>query len=101
MLAAAAGIGIAYLDSRPGWDDTGISAGLVLIAAAVAAALSGWRPWLWALLVGVWTPLVEVALAGPAGLGSPLGSVAAVVVASVGAALGWTIARWARQRMAP
>ncbi len=100
LLAATAGIGIAYLDSRPGWDATAITAGLLLLTAAVVAAVSGWRPWLWAALVGIWTPLVEVALEGPVGLGSPLGSVAALIVAAIGATLGWALARWAR-RLAP
>jgi hypothetical protein len=48
--ALAAGLGIAWMDSRPTWDDTGISAAALFVASGVAAAL-GVRWWLAALLV--------------------------------------------------
>ncbi len=82
-VAALVGLGVAYVDSRPSWDDTGITAGMLLIAAAAAAAIAGRRPWLWALLVGVWTPAVEIAL------GHQLGSLAALAFAAAGAAVGY------------
>ncbi len=81
--AALVGLGVAYVDSRPTWDDTGITAGVLLIAAAAAAALAGRRPWLWALLVGVWTPAVEIALS------HQFASLAALAFAAVGAAVGY------------
>jgi hypothetical protein len=90
--AVAAGAAIGYVDSRPGWDDTGITAGLLIVAAGAAAAVSGRRPWLWALLVGGATPLLEI----PAG-GSPA-SLAALLFATVGALAGWLVARgWQRR----
>jgi len=55
--AVAMGIAIAYVDSRPGWDDAGITAGSLLIAAGVVALIGPQRPWLWALAVGIWIPL--------------------------------------------
>ncbi len=92
MAAAAAvavigGLLIAYLDSRPGFDDTGVTAVLVITVAAVAAAIGGTRPWLWAILVGGWTPLVEIAEGGSTG------SLLALVFAGAGAAIGYFAAR--------
>jgi hypothetical protein len=59
MLAAALGWCIAWVDPRPTWDDTGVTA----IALVVVAAALGWlrpqRPWVWALLIGGWIPLLE------------------------------------------
>jgi hypothetical protein len=86
-LAAAAGLAIAILDSRPGWDDTAISAVLLVVAAFVVTAVAGHRPWLWALLVGVWTPLLEIPTTGATG------SLLALAIASVGAFAGYGLAR--------
>jgi hypothetical protein len=79
LVAAAIGLTLGYLDSRPSWDDTGITAGLLLLTSAMVAGLSGRRPWLWALLIGIWIPLLEVW--GAAGLAS----VAALAISTVGA----------------
>jgi hypothetical protein len=78
-LAAAIGLTLGYLDSRPSWDDTGITAALLLLTSAMVAAVSGRRPWLWALLIGIWIPLLEVS--GAAGLAS----LAALAVSTLGA----------------
>ena len=86
-IALLIGIAVAYVDSRPAWDDTGITAGSLLLGAGVTAAASGRRPLLWALLVGVWTPIVEIALHNqPA-------SLAAIGFAVVGAMGGCLIRR--------
>lgn len=83
VLAVAAGLAIAVLDSRPGWDDSGITAALLALAAFVVAAVSGRRPWLWALLVGVWTPLLEIPSTGATG------SLLALAIAAIGAFAGY------------
>jgi len=49
-LALCAGLGIAWVDSRPGWDDTGMTVGALVIAAALAA-FARVPPWLAAILV--------------------------------------------------
>ena len=49
-MALCAGLGIAWVDSRPGWDDTGLTAGALVIAAAMAS-LARVPPWLAAALV--------------------------------------------------
>ena len=86
-IALVGGIGIALMDSSPGFDDTGITAVGLLLVAALAAALDGRRPLLWAVLVGAWIPLLEI----PATRSSaPL---AALVFAGVGAVVGYLAAR--------
>ena len=89
LLVAAPAIGllIGYVDSRPTWNDAGITVSLVLLASALAAGVSGRRPWLWALLIGGWVPLLELRGAtGPA-------SLVALVVAGMGACAGYALVR--------
>jgi hypothetical protein len=87
VVAVFGGLAIAWIDASPGWDDTGITAGLLVIGAGVAAGISGRRPWLWALLVGLPTPFVELSRGGdPA-------SLAALAFAAVGAAVGYSVGR--------
>ena len=58
VLAAAlvAGAAIAIVDAQPTWDDTGVTAGAMAIAAAGFGFLGPQRPWRWALAVGLWIP---------------------------------------------
>jgi hypothetical protein len=86
-VANAVGLAIAFIDSSPGWDSTGITAGLLLLSAGAVSALGGDRPWLWALLVGLPTPAVELAA------GADGGSIAALGIAAGGATVGWAIGR--------
>jgi hypothetical protein len=90
VVAIAAGIGVALIDSSPGWDSTGITAGLLLLGAAAAATIGRDRPWLWALFVGLPTPILETVRDGNAG------SWLALVFAAGGAAIGWSVARAGR-----
>jgi len=87
LVAGAIGLTLGYLDSRPSWDDTGITAALLLLSSAMGAGLSGRRPWLWALLTGIWIPLFEVL--GAAGLAS----LAALGVSTIGAFGGYLLVR--------
>jgi predicted acyltransferase len=87
LVAAAISVTLGYLDSRPSWDDTGITAALLLLTSAMSAGLSGRRPWLWALLTGVWIPVFEVW--GTAGLAS----LAALGVSTIGAFGGYLLLR--------
>jgi hypothetical protein len=80
------------MDSRPGYDDTGVTAVLLISVTAVAAAIGGTRPWLWAILVGAWTPIIEISSGGSTG------SLLALVFAGAGAAIGYLAARGARSR---
>jgi hypothetical protein len=60
-VAVCLGLLIAYVDSRPNWDDTGITALALLLSCGVLGALGPERPWLWALAVGAWIPAHEIA----------------------------------------
>ncbi len=86
ITALAAGIGLAWFDTRPGWDDTAVTVVSLVVGAAVAASLSGRRPWLWALLVGLPIPIAEVP-------GGQLAGIVALVFAAVGALTGWLASR--------
>jgi hypothetical protein len=55
--AVVVGLSIAYVDSRPGWDATGITAFSMLIVAAILGFIGPRKPWLWGLGVGIWIPL--------------------------------------------
>jgi hypothetical protein len=91
IIGAAAviiGLGVGWLDSRPGWDDTGITVGMLSVAALGATLLAGGRrPWLWAALVAGWTPLIEIPATGQ------LASLAALVFAALGALTGALLVR--------
>jgi hypothetical protein len=87
LVAAAIGLALGYVDSRPSWDDTGITAALLLLSSAMVAGLSDRRPWLWALLIGISIPLLEVW--GAAGLAS----LAALAVSTLGAFAAYLLAR--------
>ena len=58
-----AGLAIAWIDSRPTWDDTAITVFALLAFAGIFASIEPRRPWLWALTVGIWTPSYSVLLA--------------------------------------
>ena len=88
--AFAIGLAIGWNDSRPTWDDTGVTAGLLVMAAAVFGVVNPARWWLWGLLVGVGTPLFEIA--GETGTAS----LAAFVFSGVGAAGGASASRLLR-----
>jgi hypothetical protein len=60
LLAAAAGLFIAWVDSRPTWDDAGITAGMIFLTAAFFGALRPARAPAWALAVGAWVPLFGI-----------------------------------------
>ena|SRR5436305_7538681 len=57
VVAIVIGLGIAYVDSRPHFDDAGITAGLLVISAGLLGLIAPQRPWLWALAIGIWIPL--------------------------------------------
>jgi hypothetical protein len=62
LSALMLGLLIFMVDSSPDWDDTGVSAAMVLAASGLMGAI---HP-VWALAVGSWVPLMGFAL-DPAG----------------------------------
>lgn len=89
LLAAALSLGamITWYDGRPTNDDTGITAGILLIVAACFGYLGPRRPWLWALLLAGGIPLLAIARSGN------YGSLLALAIALVGAYGGMGIRR--------
>jgi hypothetical protein len=83
-LAAVSGFGIGWMDSRPGFDATGVTVASLLIAGAVAALVEGsgsfGRALVLIALVGGWIPIFES--------GSLPASAAALVFAAIGAFAG-------------
>jgi hypothetical protein len=57
LLSFAGGFLILIIDSSKGWDDTGITAGMLIILSAVCGFLYPKRFWYWALLSGLWIPI--------------------------------------------
>ena len=84
-VATMAGLFFAYVDSRPTWDDTGITVGVILLTSGLLALVGFQRPWLLALAIGVWLPLYEIITA------HAYASIAALVVAFIGAYGGWIV----------
>jgi hypothetical protein len=94
-VAAISGLLFAWVDSRPTWDDTGILAGAILLACGAITLLGGRRPWLVALLVGVWIPLRGIFVT------HNYGSVLALVFALAGAYAGWALRAGIRRALHP
>jgi hypothetical protein len=86
-VAIVLGLLIGYVDSRPTWDDTGVTAGVLLIVTAMLGALAPQRPWVWALCVGLWIPIFGISNS------SNYGSLIAVAIAFVGAYAGMLVRR--------
>jgi len=91
-LAVLMGLFIAYVDSRPTWDDTGITAGTMLLSSGLLTLLGYRRPWLIALAIGLWTPLYETYLSGNFRLpGVILLPLFILLITFVGAYAGWAV----------
>lgn len=81
------GVAIGFIDSRPSWDDTGVTAGALLLVTLLLGAVAPQRPWATALAVGIWIPLF-----GIVGRGN-YGSLLALAFAFVGAYAGALLRR--------
>jgi hypothetical protein len=64
LFSVVAGVGIACIDSSPGWDDSGITAGMIVIGSGISGFVYGKKLWLWALLTGIWIPLHAIFMTG-------------------------------------
>ncbi|MBI2780458.1 MAG: hypothetical protein HYX55_01520 [Chloroflexi bacterium] len=93
-LALVAGLVLMFMDTRPAFDDTAITVVGLVGAAFLAVVIDGSadlrRALALALLVGIWIPIVEIALSGT------FGSVMALVFAGAGAVAGLLVARTLR-----
>jgi uncharacterized membrane protein len=59
LLGLSIGLGllIAWIDSRPTWDDTGVTAAMILVVAAIIGYIYPKQPVIWALTVSAWIPM--------------------------------------------
>jgi hypothetical protein len=60
LVSLIAGVMIGRLDAGPGWDDTAITAVLLVAASAASALIAGRFPWLFAITTGMFVPLFEL-----------------------------------------
>ncbi len=89
-MAVLTGLFIAYVDSRPTWDDTGITVGMMLLSSGLLTLLGYRKPWLSALAIGLWTPLYETYLSHHFSLpGVILLPLFVLLITFVGAYAGW------------
>ena len=82
VVALILGAFVTWMDSSPGWDDTGLTVGMVFLSTLALGFFGPKYPWLWALIVGGGIPLVEIPLTHNSG------AVAALIIAIVGAFAG-------------
>lgn len=85
LVALVCGAVIGYVDSRPTWDDTGVTVGVIALVCGLLGAVAPDRPWLWAVAVGGWVPAFDWLCNGN------LESLAAVGVAFVAAYVGMAV----------
>ncbi len=90
LLAVALALGglITYVDTLPTWDDTGITAAALLVISGVLGFLGPSRPWLWALALGVWIPIVGFVRT------QNYWAMVALVLAFLGAYAGMAVRTW-------
>jgi hypothetical protein len=66
VVSVTLGCAIAYVDSRPYWNDAGVTAFALLAFAGFLGFIVPRHVWLWALGIGIWIPtLAMVTQPGP------------------------------------
>lgn len=102
ILGLLVGILIAYVDSRPTWDDTGITVGSMLLSSGLFTLLGYRKPWLMALVIGSWTPVYETFVSRNFALpGVVLFPVVVLSICLVGAYSGWAVHQGIRRARQP
>jgi hypothetical protein len=64
LIACGVGLFFSYVDHRPHFDDTGVLACGIALSSMVFGAIEPRYPWLWALAVGGFVPLVNIVTVG-------------------------------------
>ncbi len=62
VFASIAGMVVAWIDSRPNWDDMALLVFMVFLSAFVFAYLAERKFWAIALAVSIWIPIVDIIL---------------------------------------
>lgn len=60
------GLGLGLVDTSPNWDDTGISAGVLVLLCLTFGAVRSAPAWAVALSIAAWIPLLNMAKSGNA-----------------------------------
>jgi hypothetical protein len=60
IVSLAIGLVIWKIDSQPTWDDSGITAGMIVLSTGLISFISPHRPYVCALAVTVWIPLFGI-----------------------------------------
>jgi hypothetical protein len=63
-IALILGLVMALIDNEPGWDDAGVSALAIVCVSGILSLFEPTRPWLWAMAIGGWFPLLAISLHG-------------------------------------
>jgi hypothetical protein len=58
------GFAISWMDNRPNWDDTGVTAFALLLTGGAMGLVVPRRPWLWAIAIWLWLPAWNIAKTG-------------------------------------
>ncbi len=82
LFATASGVIIGWIDTRPNWDDTGITTVLILISTIIIGGGSPKWAWLWALIVGGIMVCFNIMMY------NNYGSIMALIVAFIGSYIG-------------
>ena len=85
LAAVLLGLLVTYVDTRPTWDDTGITVFALVIGSGIIGLLAERRPWLFALAVGVWLPAWYILTT------HNLSMVIVLIFPFVGVYLGWAL----------
>ncbi len=64
ILSILAGLLIAWMDSSPGWDDTGITVGAIVLTSAIFGYVYPSCAWTWAMAVSIWIPIHAIVQSG-------------------------------------
>ena len=91
IAAAAIGFVLAKIDTSPHWDDTGIIVVLVITTTAVFSFLQPRYAWLWAIMIGLPIPILNIIKS------HNYGSFAALIFSFVGACSGLFMSRLGRE----
>lgn len=87
ILAVGIGLVIGWVDTRPNWDDTGITVALIFGTTLLFGLAIRERPWMWALAISIWVPMFNVAQS------RNFESLVAIVPAFLGSYLGYIVRR--------
>jgi hypothetical protein len=64
LVSTLLGLTIYWIDSQPNWNDTGITATLIVLTSVIISYFYKSRPWLWGIIISLWIPLFGIMKSG-------------------------------------